>query len=141
GGERLSGSGSGPGGLRATSGNWLPELTSCTGPVSGWLSSGEAATADPTTELAGQLAASKAATSQTPPKRLTFGLKSLGTVTAALISPASSRSWSIEVEALVGTPLAVWPAPPTKAVKDGEKSRLSQPVVANFAIPVSVAPV
>src|SRR5215212_7507505 len=111
-----------------------------TGPLSGALRRGEPATADPTTEVDGQLEARKLAWSQALPRRAAFGLKSLGTFTVALSSPASSASWPTEVMAVVGTPLAVCPGPPTLAVNEGEKSRASQLVVLKFEVLVSVEP-
>ena len=79
---------------------WRPAATL---PLSGWLSSGEAAIADPTTVVGGQALARKAAGSQLLASRFGSATRSLeGTATCALTSPASSRSWSIEVVTVVG---------------------------------------
>src|SRR5215212_1148677 len=114
-----------------------PESTSSTFPVSGWLSSGEAAIAVPMIEVPGQVPASKLAGGHRKPSRLTFGARSGGTSTVALIRPASSASWLIDVLALVRFPTV---APPTAALNVGEKSRAAQLVVVKLAVPVAVAP-
>src|SRR5262245_45863533 len=122
-------------------GNAPLPLTSSTLPTSGAVSRGEAAVASPTTVLTGQFPATKLACSQGSPKKtVTFGLRSGGTLTTALIRPASSASWRIEVLTVVGTPFVVCPGPPISAVNAGEKSRFSQPVVVKLACPLAGEP-
>ena len=111
-----------------------PVSTKTTFPASGWLSRGEAATADPMIVFGGQMLASKSAGEQRLPSSCTSGFRSGGMATLACTSPASSRSWSIEVVTLVFTELL---APATKALNEGEKSRLPQLSVGNVAEPVA----
>src|SRR4051794_35662454 len=109
-----------------------PFDTRATLPESGRVSSGELAIADPTTEFAGQAPVWNSGGVQVLPRRLALGTRSLGgTAPSALISPASSRSWLMEVIALGGTRSGpFWRGPPISAVNEGEKSSAPQLSVA-----------